>query len=754
MNQPPDLAAMSGEEMETEETPAAIPAQTSTPEDQFLAFPDWLARNTGDGSSEIERQFAVDPLAKYRGYSDYSRRTLLRQGRWNEELPQLIDSRLAQLAIDSGDYPVEEGQEVDISDVLAKPPGAEFDLDALQMFGLRTENEALSSAAAMVKAVEQRKLDGDVFPDYDTQYSSAIDTLRTVATPDVLADALREKVRRGDVAAALIPPTDPNGQPEVFVSEELLEFVNPEDGSIDTRALEGHLSSRNTDPGLISGVLFKLSRPEGYNKTRMEIEKQYDLLAQLELARATPNAEAGERIGELFQDRSHLDRKKLMEDRGTYRVNTLLEEALEGAQNFLDLEGEGVGIKEALVSGRNPTRAFEHIAFDLKDALRGTPMGDLPEEQFNDLIMDYVKRNVDEKWEGKDPATVLKTLSTGEVVAPFSLMLQKDKFEQALKSVPSAQHAKLRAEQEYTVEANARSVADVIINAPEGGDKFLRFMEQEQAKGKTLGQITQDWASQGNYTGAMSRARGVGYSVLDAAGALVFTLPALMGNETSLKNLQAIQAKKNSSRAYAELSRWGRSRVRARPSRTRGTCDCGPRGVPWCGYRCDRDCPSRWAHRPSQHDGVEFVGGNEVNDRGLDERCGIPRTRCRRGDQGGGSKSGQRDDCRSGRVRRRARHHPPVRHRCRVCGVWCDRVQPQRGYDLRESVVRLCVGEESRRVSEVHRRGGSRESSRAIPACRVDHRSHRVWVPVPRQGRHGEVCPEQRAYQHPAFPHP
>jgi hypothetical protein len=553
MNPPLDLAAMSGEEMETEETPAAISAQTPTPEDQFLAFPDWLARNTGDGSSEIERRFAADPLAKYRDYSDYSRRTLLKQGRWNDELPQLIDSRLVQLAIDSGDYAVEEGQEVDISAVLAKPPGAEFDLDALISYGVRNDDEAVTKAAAMAKAIEQRKLDGDVFPDYDIQSTASLATVREVVTPDVLSEMTRQQVKRGEKAAALLPPADPKGEPELLVSEELLAYVNPEDGSIDTRALAEHLSSRNTDPGLISGVLFKLSRPEGFKATRMEIEKQYDLMAQLELARATPNAEAGERIGELFKDRSDLDRERLKADKGTFRVNTLLEEALEGAQNYLDLDGGVVDRWDVFVSGRNPTRAFEHIAFELRDALRGTPMGDLPEEQFNDLIMDYIKRNVDEKWEGKDPATVLKTLSTGEVVAPFSLMLQKDKFDQALRSVPVAQQAKLRAEQEYTVEANARSVADVIINAPEGGDKFLRFMEQEQAKGKTLGQITQDWASQGNYTGAMSRARGVGYSVLDAAGVLVFTLPALMGNETSLKNLQAIQAKKSSSRAYAEL---------------------------------------------------------------------------------------------------------------------------------------------------------------------------------------------------------
>jgi hypothetical protein len=100
--------------MTPEETASALP------EPSLLAFPDWLEQNK------------PEPSSKYRGYSDYVAQETLVQGKYSPTLMDKLNVKLAGLAVESGDYPLAEGQtEYVPADVLARPKSDELPIQSL-----------------------------------------------------------------------------------------------------------------------------------------------------------------------------------------------------------------------------------------------------------------------------------------------------------------------------------------------------------------------------------------------------------------------------------------------------------------------------------------------------------------------------------------------------------------------------------------------------------------------------------------------
>jgi hypothetical protein len=525
---PFDLAAQS--DTEEEITPAAIDIQapeTPQPEDPdfitepmdkavqpTLPFTDWLAKNSGRGDTEIEKELQSDPLAKYRGYSAYVRQSTLENGEWDDELIANVDSNLAQLAISAGDFtPADPEAEVTINDVLAKPSRDELPLDSLLTYANVAEQDELSLArrdsVAQLIALKQN-------PELATSESlvSAEAAVREWATPEVITQAAKQDVRNGRALAKLVPPPIEGGAPEVVINESLYEFVR-EDGSIDDQGLGRAIKFSGVDPNLIPEIRYKLSTPAGYNVPVGQMEKQGEFVTSLDTVARTKDAEGQFKVYEEMEriTRATLAGSEYVDKFGMQRLNTLL---------------------------------------------KGTDFWDnASAEERRAYVNDYVLANEMPEIDKENPSAAIRTLSTGERVTPLNLMLDDAAFDKAVNSdaVPPEQRDRLRRVRDAQVEANAQGLIQTITESPQGGSAFLRYMEEQRESGKKDSEIVRGWVSAGNFSPAGSTAIGMAASIKDAVLPFVH-LVAPKGSSVEEFAMNAMidsQKADASRRAYANL---------------------------------------------------------------------------------------------------------------------------------------------------------------------------------------------------------
>jgi len=478
--------------MTTEETASALP------ELSLLAFPDWQEQNQAT---------IKEPLQKYRGYSDYVKQETLAQGRYSNILVQKLDAKLAGLAIEAGDYTPAEGTEPLVSDVLARPKSDELPLDSIINYAYSSETQdgnPLRTAAANLKARRQLADEGRGTPE---ELAAAEADLRQLATPDLINAATRKDVKEGNQLAMVIPPADPDGAPDVFLNKSLLEFVNPEDGSIDTAALGKTLKMKGTDPSLIPAILTKLTTPSGYSKTAMELEMHGDELSTLDALARTRGED------------------------GQYRL-------------FDELK------KVANSRERGNSYATEYGEFRLKQLTRGTP---LEGKDLMTLADDFNRMNEMPEIDEADPSAALRTLSTGAVVAPLNLMLNEAAFTKALDSVPPAQRPHIQAQRDYAVESSASDVIRTLADAPEGADEFVSYLDAQRAEGKKDSQIVKDWVAQGKYSSTRTMLQGIRSSLGEAVMPLVALATGADPDGFAIKAMQGAQIEDANRRAVADL---------------------------------------------------------------------------------------------------------------------------------------------------------------------------------------------------------
>ena len=472
--------------------------QAAMPE-ALLPFSDWIEKNPNDGK---------EPLAKYRGYSDYVKQETLAQGRYSDTFVDKLDTKLAGLAVESGDYPLAEGQtEYVPAEVLARPKSDDIPIDSLlrKAYSPDTpEDDPLRGAVSKYEALRRLRDEGHSTPE---AFAAAEADLRQLATPEVLNAATRKDVKDGFSLAMVVPPATEGGAPDVFVNKSLLEFVNPEDRSIDTAALGKALKMKGTDPSLIPAILAKLTTPAGYGKTAMEMEMHGDDMSTLDTLARTADA-----------DRNY----KLYEELG----------------------------KIANSRERGNSYAAEFGEFRLKQLTKGTP---LEGKDLMTLADDFNRMREMPEIDEANPAAALRTLSTGEVVAPMNLMLDDAKFATALKSVPLAQQPHIQKQREYAVESSASDIIRTISDNSQGGDEFVAYMDSQRAAGKKDSQIVKDWVGMGKFSATSTTLEGVVSSLGEAVMPYVALATGVDPDGFAMKAMQGAQIEDANRRAYADL---------------------------------------------------------------------------------------------------------------------------------------------------------------------------------------------------------
>jgi ADP-Ribosyltransferase in polyvalent proteins len=490
--------------MTPEETASALPdgdeAATSAP--SLLAFPDWLEQN----------QAAIkEPLQKYRGYSDYVKQETLAQGRYSDTLVDKLDTRLAGLAVESGDYAIPEGQtEYRPSDVLARPKSNELPVDSLLRFSSdQNAPEGLREASAAVIARRKLVEEGHIAPE---MLVAAEADLRQIATPEIMSRASALDVKQGNALAAIVPSAAQDGAPTVEINDSLFEFVN-DDGTVDEPALGKALKMHGTDPSLIPAIRAKLARPEGYAKTAAEIEKHGEFISKLDTLAATRDAD------------------------GNYKVHE-------------ELKKIGIAMERG-----NEQYVNEYGMFNLRRSLRGTPLEDATEDELKVYAKDYIDMNAMPEIDAADPVKSLKRLSTGAVVAPLNLMLNEEAFKKAIEdpSVPAAQRGTLKKQQEYAVEANAASIINTLTEATQGGTEFVNYLDAQRTAGKKDAQIVKDWVGMGKFSSTKSLMEGVRSSLGEAVMPFVYIATGADPDGFAMKAMVGAQIEDSNRRAYAQL---------------------------------------------------------------------------------------------------------------------------------------------------------------------------------------------------------
>jgi MutS domain I len=490
--------------MTPEETASALPdgdeAATSAP--SLLAFPDWLEQN----------QAAIkEPLQKYRGYSDYVKQETLAQGRYSDTLVDKLDTKLAGLAVESGDYAIPEGQtEYRPADVLARPRSNELPVDSLLRFSSdQNAPEGLREASAAVIARRKLVEEGQIAPE---MLAAAEADLRQLATPEIMSRASSLDVKQGNALAAIVPSAAQDGAPTVEINDSLFEFVN-DDGTVDEPALGKALKMHGTDPSLIPAIRAKLARPEGYAKTAAEIEKHGEFISKLDTLAATRDAD------------------------GNYKVHDELKK-----------------IGNAMERG-NEQYVNEYGLFNLRRSLRGTPLEDATEDELKVYAKDYIDMNAMPEIDAADPVKSLKRLSTGAVVAPLNLMLNEEAFKKAIEdpSVPAAQRGTLKKQQEYAVEANAASIINTLTEATQGGTEFVNYLDAQRTAGKKDAQIVKDWVGMGKFSSTKSLMEGVRSSLGEAVMPFVYIATGADPDGFAMRAMVGAQIEDSNRRAYAQL---------------------------------------------------------------------------------------------------------------------------------------------------------------------------------------------------------
>jgi hypothetical protein len=485
----------------TPEDQTALPdgaeAETSTP--SLLPFQDWLEKN----QSEIK-----EPLQKYRGYSDYIQSETLTQGKYSGTFVAKVNQNLAQLAIDSGDYVPEDPEAgASVEQVLARPKSDDLPVESLlnDAFAQDTpDDDPLRIATAKVVAVRRLAAEGHAPPE---QVAAAEVELNQLATPEVRSRAVFNDVKEGRSLAAIVPPADPEGAPTVEINESLLEFAN-EDGSIDMPALGKALKMHGTDPSLIPSIITKLSRPEGYAKTVHEIEKHGEKMSLLDTAART---------------------------------------GIDGKFAVFEELGKIAESRE-----RGNIYASKYGVFNLRRAMGEQAKGKSDEELLT-LADDFNYMNAMPELDEADPAKSLRTLSTGQVVAPLNLMLNDTAFEKALPSVPLAQRDHIRLQRDYAVEASASDIIRTIADNPQGGDEFVAYMDAQRVEKKTDAEIVKGWIGRGEFSATKSTLAGLRSSLGEAVMPFVALATGLDPDGFAIGAMKGAQIEDSNRRAYADL---------------------------------------------------------------------------------------------------------------------------------------------------------------------------------------------------------
>lgn len=505
----PEMPSQEIPEAPVEETPAPEPETAAEP---MLKFSEWVAKNTGDGTSEIEKQFAADPREKYRGYSGYVRQSLLERGEWDDEVVAKVDEQLAGLAVQAGDYtPEDPEKEIFVQDILGKPKSDDLPLDSLLTYTSMGEQDDLTvarseSVARLIAMKENPEL---ATPE---AIAAAEASVREWATPETISEATKTSVANGRKLAALVPPAIEGGAPDVMIHDSLLEFVRP-DGSIDDKELGKTLKLKGVDPELIPAIRQKLSTPAGYKAPLANIEKQSEFVSSLDTIARTRDPEGKYPVYE--------------------ELNKISKAIYRGGGQYL--EKFGLDRLDRLLKGQ---KFWDNAS---------------PEQRLA-FINDYAKSNETPEIDKERPELALRTLSTGEVVAPLNLMLDDKAFEKAVKAVPPEQVERLRNIREAQVEANATQLIKTISANPQGGAEFTKFLES-QPLGRPKGEIVKEWVSnQENFSAGQSYGTGVAASLKDAVLPFVYlTTPGSGMDNFAMREMVKSQQADNNRREYASL---------------------------------------------------------------------------------------------------------------------------------------------------------------------------------------------------------
>lgn len=439
-----------------------------------------------------------DPLDSLRGFSRYAKTQMLKQGAWDDEEANKIDELLAEKAVNSG---LELGEDP-VSAIRYNEDDS--DIDIVAKHASMTGDEVTREAAMSLRALMSPRVRGYVTDEdeYQQKLTAARESFRTIATPDKVLAARKAAVDDGDIPFAVL---NDGKNPRLYMSDEMRMYAGNDEAL--GRFLE---NNPQVNPSVIPALRKKLSTPEGYEAPEFVFDRQQDFLASFQKEAATNP----------------------------------------------DVDGYLRGVAETITQNR-PDQTDQAID-RLQTALSGTTLAsefNNPEERkafIKDLATRVASPNIDEENVDKN---VLK-LSTGEVVLPRSVMLQKPVFDRIMNestAIPEAQKKAITAARESTLEEYSDQ-AFKTINASSRGEEFRRMFQKSKAEGKSNAAILDEWMSNpDNHSSVGDFTVGIGRSVLQALPEIPLGLLALSGNNWSREVLQGWQEADANRRAYADL---------------------------------------------------------------------------------------------------------------------------------------------------------------------------------------------------------
>jgi hypothetical protein len=434
-----------------------------------------------------------DPVKLLRDYRGAVQVRLLGDDQSNGQFDEVmadVDSQLLQHAKDSG---------IDLKDF---GPSQEDDTRIVARHSLDTNEPELGEAANRYRALRDPSIK-ESYKDNPDEYLAKLEAARieyeAVATPEKREAAKRGALNRGDIPFTTF--SNPDGTKRLELGSEILKVAG--DDAALAKLFEADSS---LDRSYLPEVRKKLQTPDGFTAPLAKIERQQDAFAGIEA----------------FVKASPMD------------------------------SGKVDALREAISSGRIDN--IDPLLEQINTAMSGTPLAEqFDEEERKVFLKDYITQQSQAKLDPDAPESGLRTLSTGQVHVPTSLMMNKATFDKVLPKLPEGQQAMAADHREKVVAAYAKDAFKTII--ARRGDEFTDHYADQKAAGKTDTQILDEWtADPKNQSTAYEYVSGIAESIPSATiGTAAGLIAWKTGSKTAAGVVQYFDKENRQRKEFANI---------------------------------------------------------------------------------------------------------------------------------------------------------------------------------------------------------
>ena len=446
-----------------------------------------------------------DPLEDTRRYGDYLRITYDSRNELDEDKRNEIDSSLYNYAKNNNLLAEEESEEAKQEQFFTRPVSSTDVKLVRDNISKRTNiDPATVTAFDEYQSLYEKAQTQQPYDKY--AFDSAKEKVDTFLTRDEVAEARRAAVKRGDLLATTYEDSLGNTQIEVSDTAEttdpelLRASIKNNLGTFDTRALP---------------LLYKkLQKVDGLNVNYFQFERANDAVSTIE---------------------------KLSKEENDFAP------ALEKVRDAVT-GGFGQKVTELIQIAPDKEEAMAEAIGKLKSIFPT----DYSEQEIRTSIDDYVKLTSERKFDPADPKGSFKTLSTGQILAPTSLLLNAKEHDRLVDKLDASPEAKQLVKDQRVTQLESLA-PEIIKTASEASSKFSDYYAKEKDAGQADTDIINKWfGNKQNYNQFANWAETVGGGVLfeGIVGLAAYPL-AMAGNSTAREGLIKWQKESAANRQYA-----------------------------------------------------------------------------------------------------------------------------------------------------------------------------------------------------------